>query len=191
MDAFVRHYLQRLECVCTEPVSPLHPELARTSLHKSQACIPKSQMLLLQQIPKHKANWGCWHIVCLFFPYGFISIRQMKGYAEILYFRIGATKEVEMYHLSLLHCTHNTMNNNSLYFRKHAIQCKKKCFFWDALWRFVISIQHHWGLRAFTSSLTHIHYSEMVQQSQSCMGRARQLAKIIRKSWADEDILTF
>lgn len=44
-------------------------------------------------------------------------------------------------------------------------------------------------VRPFTSSLTHIHYSEMVQQSQSCMGRPRHPAKMITKCQAAQDII--
>lgn len=47
VDGCMRHYLQRLECICTEPLSPPHPELAGTSLYKSQVCVPKSLIFSL------------------------------------------------------------------------------------------------------------------------------------------------
>lgn len=154
VDGCIWHYLQRPECICTEPVSPPQPRTCRNISQQNPGLRTNIShfftigMLLSHQIPKHKANWGCWHAVCVLFPYAFISMGQMRRFAELLYFRIRATKEVQIYHLSLVPCMHQAMHINIFYFLDHAIQCKIQCFLRDALQRFIITIQHHYGLSA-------------------------------------------
>lgn len=105
------------ECVCTQPVSLIHPELAGTSLDKQQTCDPKSIFspsgcFCCTKYLKNKANWDCFHVKFLLFPCAFIAVGQVSRYAaKIVHFRISATKEVEMYHLSLLHSMHKVRNN--------------------------------------------------------------------------------